>query len=350
MSWFDDLFGWLGGGGGVDSGSELDFWGFGDTVDQYSPTDYWGSGGDVFDAFDPGSSAFATGGTGSFFDDLFDPFDPESGIFATGGTGSFFGYDPTNPNDLARMLALEETPEQQFGRAMNNWLNLGNSIPIPMNIQRMIANEETPQQQFDRVNRNWNYDTGGWVTPGQTQYGMVPSGSSAGITPTTTAADSSGMGVADIARLAASIAGLGGAITGLLANLDAGDAAEEMARLNQEAAAREAAAARRQAEDEEEKLRNRTDRLLGRQRALYARGGVRMSGSVLDVMQDTENMAQKDIEAIRAYGELGVRQAETAGRIAGMEGSAYRTASNWNAAGSLLTGLANAGKALSGML
>uniref|UniRef100_A0A6M3KKJ4 Uncharacterized protein n=1 Tax=viral metagenome TaxID=1070528 RepID=A0A6M3KKJ4_9ZZZZ len=367
MSWFTDIFSG-GGGAAADALAPVDLGTSGSLIES---TDWWTDPSVLSTSTDMNSLFDLPTQVGLYGDPVldlgFDPLDPLAPL----GQGSWdwfpdapsvspylnLGFDYENPltSGINPYVSYLDPVTAQYGpiqtdifSGTQNWFpTSGYTTASGLRVPSLSGGYNVPQS-FDT-----RYAAAGMPQGVPYDYAnpptgfLSPAGSSLGSGSTSTS-DSGGLSASDLAKLAASIATLGGAITGLLANMDAADYADELAELNRQAAEREMAAARRQAADEEEKLRNRTDRLLGRQRALYTGvSGVRMSGSPLDVMTDTENMANKDIEAIRAYGELGVRQAETAGRIASLEGRAYRTASNWNAAGSLLTGLANAGRSLS---
>jgi len=321
MTFIADLFGGGDGGGGdvADALGPVDLAG---GLDRIESTDWWTDMGDptitltsedLDDLFNPGTQIGLYGepavDLGFNFDDPLAPLGPASfDFFPDAPTvepylNLGFDYDSPLTSGIDPYVTLFDPIAAQYGPIREDLFNPGSAVDswFPSSGTTTASGFRVPSlsggrnlpQSFDR-----RYAAAGMPQGVPYDYYRPPTGflPRRELEPAVRSGDGEDEGTdwANIAKLAASIAGLGGAITGLLANLDAGDAAEELARLNREAAEREAAAARRQAQDEEEKLRNRTDRLLGRQAALYAKGGVRMSGSVLDVMADTEQMAQKD--------------------------------------------------------
>lgn len=70
------------------------------------------------------------------------------------------------------------------------------------------------------------------------------------------------------------------------------------------AAAQEAAIARRQAAQQERELRRKNRKILGRQRALFAKSGVRPEGTPLLVQEETAAEGELDALNIRHSGDL----------------------------------------------
>jgi hypothetical protein len=110
------------------------------------------------------------------------------------------------------------------------------------------------------------------------------------------------------------------------------------AEYNAKLAKRNAKSARESAEYEARQKRRGTARLIGRQRALYAKAGVTMEGSPLDVLQETA--AQGEMDALMI--ERGYAQQEAAyksqSELAKMRARNYRQQGYFGAGSTLLTG------------
>jgi len=111
--------------------------------------------------------------------------------------------------------------------------------------------------------------------------------------------------IASVASYVAPIVGAGGMIYSGMAE---GQAAGERAKI----ARQQAAAAKVRSAEEERQSRERYQRLMGTQRALYGKAGVRMEGSPLLVLAETAREAEREAEYIRKWGhvEAGQRQSE----------------------------------------
>jgi len=95
---------------------------------------------------------------------------------------------------------------------------------------------------------------------------------------------------------------------------------------------------RRQAEYAEERQRERTKSLLSSQRTGYAKAGVSIEGTPLEVMTQTAEDAELDALAIRYGGQ-------TAQQSARFEAGSVRTAGKYRAVSNLLTGAGQTGMA-----
>lgn len=158
------------------------------------------------------------------------------------------------------------------------------------------------------------------------------------------------------AGAAGAVLGIIGGVIGAIGNLQAGAAAEAAGEYNARIMERNAVVAEQTrqtalrtsevAASDAERERRRT---LGAMRASYGASGLEMSGSPLDVLQDTATEMALDEARIRHEGK--VRSAEISSEILGfqesatmsrMEGKQARTASYFNAASSLLGGISSA--------
>ena len=110
------------------------------------------------------------------------------------------------------------------------------------------------------------------------------------------------------------------------------------AEYNAKLAKRNAKAAKENAVYEARQKRRGTARLIGKQRALYAKAGVTMEGSPLDVLQETA--AQGEMDALMI--ERGYAQQETAyksqAKLAKMRARNYKQQGYLAAGSTLLTG------------
>ena len=103
-------------------------------------------------------------------------------------------------------------------------------------------------------------------------------------------------------------------------------------------AERDATAAKAVAEHEASQKRRDTERILGRQRALYGKAGVTMEGSPLELMAETAAEGELDALMIERTGKLrGQRYGEEA-TLSRMRGASSRRAGYWGAGTTLLTG------------
>lgn len=117
-----------------------------------------------------------------------------------------------------------------------------------------------------------------------------------------------------------------------------GKAAEEAGKFNEAVARNDALAQSQQAQYEANQARRRSLIMSGRQRAAYAKSGVTLSGSADDVMYDSEIQGELDALAALYTGKVRSNYATSSGQLARLEGDNAKTASNFHAAGSLLTG------------
>lgn len=146
--------------------------------------------------------------------------------------------------------------------------------------------------------------------------------------------------------------GIAGLATQLVGQYKQGQAAEAQTEseqawheYNAKLAEREATEAQEAAAYEEKKLRKSGERFKARQRMLYAKAGVSLEGSPLEVMEETATELEMDALMIRRGGQLGYQRysAEAglermAGKSALLRGRSARRASRWKMAGTGLIG------------
>lgn len=122
-------------------------------------------------------------------------------------------------------------------------------------------------------------------------------------------------------------------------SLDQAKAAEEAGDFNAKVAENNAKVEQDKAQLEAQQLRRRNLVMLGRQRAAFAKSGVNLSGSALDVMFDSETQGELDVQSALWGGNLGANFYRSRGQLARLEGQNAATAARYGAASTALTGL-----------
>jgi hypothetical protein len=106
----------------------------------------------------------------------------------------------------------------------------------------------------------------------------------------------------------------------------------------------DANAVQRKATYEESQARTRLKRLMGTQRALYAKAGVDLSeGSPLFVLADTAAQGEEDLEFIREGGDVAATRLRSTASLQRFYGKAAGTAGAFGAFGTAASGFAKAG-------
>ncbi len=117
----------------------------------------------------------------------------------------------------------------------------------------------------------------------------------------------------------------------------AGSAAEDIAAANAEAIEKKTTY-------EEEMQRDKLKKIMGRQRALYAKAGVNINeGSPLLMLMETAEEGERDVQAIRYTGEVNRATALNQGRMAAFQGEQSYNAGMISAGSTFLTGLGQSG-------
>lgn len=138
------------------------------------------------------------------------------------------------------------------------------------------------------------------------------------------------------------IAGVGAA-SSAAGQIQAGRAQAQMAEYNAQVSEQEAAAAKASAAYEEARIRKEGEQLKAKQRARYSKSGIQLnSESSLLVMEDTAADIERDALAIRYGGDVAGARARSQARLDRFQAQQYKTASSYNAVGSLLTGASRA--------
>lgn len=117
-----------------------------------------------------------------------------------------------------------------------------------------------------------------------------------------------------------------------------GNAAAGAAKYNATMAKANASAARYQAAEEEKRLRVASRKQIGAMRAAYGASGVAMTGSPLDVLEESAYTAELDALNIRHAGELRALGLNAEAKLQGYYGRAAQVSSGIGAASSLLRG------------
>lgn len=136
--------------------------------------------------------------------------------------------------------------------------------------------------------------------------------------------------------LALTAVGTGVAVAG---SLEQAEVAEKAGKFNEAVANNQAKAEQDRAQFEAARLRKRNLVLLGKQRAGFAKSGVNLGGSALDVIYDSELEGQLDVLNSLYSGAVGANYQRTRGQLARMEGQNAATAARYGAASTFLTGV-----------
>jgi hypothetical protein len=135
-----------------------------------------------------------------------------------------------------------------------------------------------------------------------------------------------------------------------------GKSAQQWSEYNAKVEERNATAKEQAAAYREKQMRLEGDKIKGTQRALYATSGVTAEGTPLEVMLNTAGELEMDYAMTRREGYLEGQQHRSQavldrfeGKVARMKGSNAKTAANWQAGATLLSGLGSAGYAGSQM-
>lgn len=135
--------------------------------------------------------------------------------------------------------------------------------------------------------------------------------------------------------LAISAVGAGVAVHGQIRQAEA---AEDAADYNAAVAEQSAKAEQDKAQYEAQRIRKRNLLMLGKQKAAFAKSGVNISGSALDVIYDSELEGELDVLATLYSGSFGANYQRARGRLAKMEGRNAATVARYGAASTFLTG------------
>lgn len=133
-------------------------------------------------------------------------------------------------------------------------------------------------------------------------------------------------------------ASLAGTAVSAVGAVQQGKAAKASADYNAAVAHNQAIAARQKAEFDAERERERVQRLLGAQRAGFAKGGVEIEGTPLLVMEDAAEQGELDVQAILYGGDIQSDNYQAEAGLRRMEGAQAKKAGMFGAGSTLLTG------------
>lgn len=117
-----------------------------------------------------------------------------------------------------------------------------------------------------------------------------------------------------------------------------GQAAGAAADYNAQLVEQNAILARKKSAEEERRFRIQTARQLGSMRAAYARAGVTMEGTPMDVLAESAYTAELDALTIREGGRATAAALANEAKIARLQGRSQETGSYYSAASELLGG------------
>jgi len=141
---------------------------------------------------------------------------------------------------------------------------------------------------------------------------------------------------------AALVTSIAGTAMSVYSQVEQGKSQNEWSQYNAAVAERDALAAQQSAEYDAGEKRKETERLLGRQRALYGKAGVTLEGSPLLLMEETASQGELDALMIEREGKLKAGNYQSEAALSRMKGSSAQKAGYYGAGSSLLTGASSA--------
>jgi hypothetical protein len=152
-------------------------------------------------------------------------------------------------------------------------------------------------------------------------------------------------GLEAILPIVSAVAGLVGTVVSVAGAIGQSQSQGQQYDYNAQVAEANAQAARQSAAFEEERTRERARRLQGSQRAAYAKAGVQMVGSPLEVLDETAIEAELDAQAIRYGGAVRAGQELSQAEIDRRRGREARGGGYVSAGATILTGVSQFAKA-----
>ena len=141
---------------------------------------------------------------------------------------------------------------------------------------------------------------------------------------------------------AALVTSIAGTAMSVYSQVEQGKSQNEWSQYNAAVAERDAVAAQQSAEYDASQKRKETEKLLGRQRALYGKAGVTLEGSPLLLMEETASEGELDALMIEREGKLKAGNYQSEAALSRMKGSSAQKAGYYGAGSSLLTGASSA--------
>ena len=141
---------------------------------------------------------------------------------------------------------------------------------------------------------------------------------------------------------AALVTSIAGTAMSVYSQVEQGKSQNEWSQYNAAVAERDAVAAQQSAEYDASQKRKETEKLLGRQRALYGKAGVTLEGSPLLLMEETASQGELDALMIEREGKLKAGNYQSEAALSRMKGSSAQKAGYYGAGSSLLTGASSA--------
>lgn len=134
---------------------------------------------------------------------------------------------------------------------------------------------------------------------------------------------------------------LAGTAVSVLGAIGQGNIAQAVGDYNAQLAEQNEVLARKQAAEEERRFRISMAKQLGSLRSAYARAGVTMEGSPMDVLAESAYTAELDALTIREGGRAQASTLRSEANLERLSGRAQQTGSYYSAASELLGGAAN---------
>lgn len=136
---------------------------------------------------------------------------------------------------------------------------------------------------------------------------------------------------------------VGGTALGAIGTIQQGRAQQEASNYNALVSRENAISAQQNATLNEAAFRRQSARLVGSQIANVGASNIAMTGSVLDVLEETIAIQEVDALNIRRQGQLQARSLEQQARLDIAQGRAAQASSMFGAAGQLLSGFGRLG-------
>jgi len=131
-------------------------------------------------------------------------------------------------------------------------------------------------------------------------------------------------------------ASIAGGVLQAVAMIRQGQAAEAAANFNATVASQNAAQTRLQFKEKERRSRIVARKRLGKQRVAFAKGGVQITGSALDVLEESAANSELDALNIKHAGEIGALGLEREAQLEGFRGTQAGRQAKLAASGKLL--------------
>jgi len=129
-----------------------------------------------------------------------------------------------------------------------------------------------------------------------------------------------------------------GTAVSVMGQIQQGKQANKISQYNAAVAQQNAEATRQSYQYQADQKRAESEKTLARQRALYGKAGVELSGTPLDLMAETASEYEMDALMLEREGKLAIYRGGSQSEIDLLTGKSSKTASYYGAGSTLLTG------------